>query len=1119
MKEYNDVFISYGRKESKHFASRLHDQLSEKGFDVWFDQNDIPLAVDFQNQIDSGIEKADNFIFIIAPHALQSVYCLKEIKLAIKYNKRIIPILHIEPQTKEVWDKMHPTIGKINWIYFREKADYNRPLSEWEAIDDFNSSFQGLLNLLSNHRDYISMHTKVLDYALKWDRNHRTTNHLLIGKERLDAEKWMLSEFENEQPPCIPTDLQCEFICESKEYAYNNMSDIFLCYAKGDTYITTRIYYAFMRKGITTWTHRTDVKAGDNSDKVSMSGIETNSYFVFFISDENLQSEHSLQQLNYALELNKNIIPIQIEDVDKTLIPEAIKDITPIMIKVLGAKSFQRAFNDLYNQVVKDYEYYHQHKKLLVEAFKWQRNNKLPSLLLRDYNLQLAEAWLRIGLKRKEHRPTSLHQQFIHESVKEAPKTETAIFITCSRQDSDFGRKLNEELQLHGKTTWYAQENIDAATDLQVDIDRYIRTTANYLFVLSPQSVNSHNCHNELLIASRYHKRILLVQYQQVEKAQIPEQLQGILPIDFRNYRLTFHNAFSELLNLIDREHEFVTMHNVLLQKSLDWEKHQNDRNYLPLGKERIDAERWLKHSLTYDVPPCEPTALQCRYIVESKKNAEDQMTDVFLSYAYEDMVIASKVEKVLARHCITSADNTNIKTGVAFHTAIMKSIERADTFLFFISKRSVDADYCLEELSHALLFDKRIILISLEDVERDQLLEELQQLSPIELKKGNDQSLIQATSELLKKLNKDRDYFHQHKILLTKAFKWKRQKSNPSMLLRGHALERAKTWVKMGERRDSHQPAPLQEQFVLQSAMHASPTSDVFVSYDADDHDFATKINDLLQTHAKTTWFDQQNIPASHDYYNEVYNGIETADNFLIIISPQTIQSARCINELKHARNLNKRIIPIMYETVPNKAYDNFLGDVEFIDFRLKGKHFQTALSDLLRTIDTDREHVRSHNRWLQKAKEWEYYKKNKDQLLRGMEIEMAETWLNEAKKQQKEPPATELQIEFITASRQYANEQVEQAERQHRLELQQIEKQKQLAENYARKIQKLKDAAEKKAEQQRELAERYNRELNQLKKQTKAQDDENHRLQQTIEKYEAEINQLKQKIAEDEK
>ncbi|NEQ41804.1 MAG: toll/interleukin-1 receptor domain-containing protein, partial [Okeania sp. SIO3I5] len=96
MSEYYNAFISYGRADSKFFATKLYEKLTENGLKIWFDQNDIPLGVDFQNQIDDGITKADNFLFIIAPHSVNSPYCLKEINHAIKYNKRIIPLLHVE---------------------------------------------------------------------------------------------------------------------------------------------------------------------------------------------------------------------------------------------------------------------------------------------------------------------------------------------------------------------------------------------------------------------------------------------------------------------------------------------------------------------------------------------------------------------------------------------------------------------------------------------------------------------------------------------------------------------------------------------------------------------------------------------------------------------------------------------------------------------------------------------------------------------------------------------------------------------------------------------------------------------------------------------------------------
>lgn len=142
--EFFDAFISYGRADSKTFATKLNQKLLAQGLNIWFDQDDIPLGVDFQEQINDGITKAHNFLFIIAPHSINSPYCLKEIELAIKLNKRIIPLLHVEQISYETWQQrnpnkseeqweeyqqkglhssypnMHPVIGKINWVYFEK---------------------------------------------------------------------------------------------------------------------------------------------------------------------------------------------------------------------------------------------------------------------------------------------------------------------------------------------------------------------------------------------------------------------------------------------------------------------------------------------------------------------------------------------------------------------------------------------------------------------------------------------------------------------------------------------------------------------------------------------------------------------------------------------------------------------------------------------------------------------------------------------------------------------------------------------------------------------------------------------------------------------------------------
>ena len=73
--QFYDAFISYGRADSREFAASLHQQFVDQGYRIWFDANDIPLGVDFQNQIDDGIVRAHNFLFLISPHSINSDYC------------------------------------------------------------------------------------------------------------------------------------------------------------------------------------------------------------------------------------------------------------------------------------------------------------------------------------------------------------------------------------------------------------------------------------------------------------------------------------------------------------------------------------------------------------------------------------------------------------------------------------------------------------------------------------------------------------------------------------------------------------------------------------------------------------------------------------------------------------------------------------------------------------------------------------------------------------------------------------------------------------------------------------------------------------------------------------
>jgi hypothetical protein len=92
-------------------------------------------------------------------------------------------------------------------------------------------------------------------------------------------------------------------------------------------------------------------------------------------------------------------------------------------------------------------------------------------------------------------------------------------------------------------------------------------------------------------------------------------------------------------------------------------------------------------------------------------------------------------------------------------------------------------------------------------------------------------------------------------------------------------------------------------------------------------------------------------------------------------------------------------------------------LAKVQWIDFNQNERDFNANFNQLVRTLDTDREYVHSHSKWLQRALDWEDKKRSEDLLLRGQQLTIAQKWLIEAEPNQKKPTATPLQKELAQA------------------------------------------------------------------------------------------------------
>lgn len=194
---------------------------------------------------------------------------------------------------------------------------------------------------------------------------------------------------------------------------------------------------------------------------------------------------------------------------------------------------------------------------------------------------------------------------------------------------------------------------------------------------------------------------------------------------------------------------------------------------------------------------------------------------------------------------------------------------------------------------------------------------------------------------------------------------------------------------------------------------------ADIFVSYSRKDKEFVARLLDALREQSRDVWIDWEDIPLSANWWEEIEAGIEGANYFVFIISPDSLKSQACLDELNHAARYNKRIIPILCRRPDDMSFDsmpNFVREVSWIYFD-GSKDFSVSLKELLQTLEIDLEHVREHTRLLVRAVEWQQRGLHADFLLQGVPLFEAEHWL--AKSAGSQPAPSPLHVEYIKAGR----------------------------------------------------------------------------------------------------
>jgi WD40 repeat protein len=195
------------------------------------------------------------------------------------------------------------------------------------------------------------------------------------------------------------------------------------------------------------------------------------------------------------------------------------------------------------------------------------------------------------------------------------------------------------------------------------------------------------------------------------------------------------------------------------------------------------------------------------------------------------------------------------------------------------------------------------------------------------------------------------------------------------------------------------------------------SSMSDVFVSYSRVDRDVVARIVDTLRAAGESVWVDLEGIEPSALWMEEIKTAIAAADSVVIFLSPDSAVSEVCGQELAHAVQLQKRIVPVVIRETPIASVPAPLPDINW--HFVRPETFDADVGRLIEILNTDIARVHQHTRLLVRGTEWEA-RGDSSLLLRGAQLTEAEEWL--AGQTDQKPTTTPVQVRFIAASRRGA-------------------------------------------------------------------------------------------------
>src|SRR5262245_3372425 len=193
-----------------------------------------------------------------------------------------------------------------------------------------------------------------------------------------------------------------------------------------------------------------------------------------------------------------------------------------------------------------------------------------------------------------------------------------------------------------------------------------------------------------------------------------------------------------------------------------------------------------------------------------------------------------------------------------------------------------------------------------------------------------------------------------------------------------------------------------------------------VFISYLREDSAaFADELVAGLEYGGFAPFLDRHDIAAGEDWEARLGGLITQSDTVVFVVSPEAVKSERCTWEVDRTLELSKRVLPVVFKSVPDHDIPEKLRRLQFVRFDT-GHGVTRPLGQLSEALRQDIDWIREHTRVGELAARWQARGRPESLLLRGDELDVAKAW--EARRKGAALEITESQHAFLRASEEGA-------------------------------------------------------------------------------------------------